>query len=61
MIIIEIKDDDSIERALKVYKRKHRDVGIIKEIRKRQHFTKKSVARRNQLINAEYRKKKFDN
>ncbi len=61
MIIIEVKDEESIDRALKRYKRKHRDVRIIKELRRRKHFVKKSVVRRNQIMNAEYRKKKFGN
>ena len=59
MLIINVKEEESIDRALKRYKRKHRNVGIIKELRARQHFTKKSVKRRNQIINASYRLKKF--
>ena len=59
MIIINVKDEESIERALKRYKRKHRNVGIVKEIRKRKEFIKPSVRRRNQVLSAEYRLKKF--
>jgi small subunit ribosomal protein S21 len=59
MLIIHVKDEESIDRALKRYKQKHRRVGLIKELRARQHFTKKSVERRNEIINAEYRKVKF--
>lgn len=59
MIIIDVKDDESIDRALKRYKRKHRDVRVIKELRRRQYYTKKSVERRHQIMNAEYRKQKF--
>lgn len=59
MIIINVKDEESIDRALKRYKRKHRNVGIMKELRRRKQFTKPSVARRNEIINAEYRLKKF--
>lgn len=59
MIIINVKDEESIERALKRYKRKHRNVGVVKEIRKRKEFIKPSVRRRNQVLNAEYRLKKF--
>lgn len=59
MLIINIKDDESIDRALKRYKRKHRNVGIIKELRARKHFTKKSVQRRNQVLDAAYRLEKF--
>ena len=54
MIIIEIKDGESIDRALKRYKRKHRNVGIVKELRRRQQFTKPSVKRRAEVLNAQY-------
>ena len=59
MIIINVKDEESIDRALRRYKRKHRDVGIMKELRKRKEFTKPSVKRRNEILNASYRQKKF--
>ena len=61
MIIINVKDEESIDRALRRYKRKHRDVGIMKELRKRKEFTKPSVQRRNEILNAAYRQKKFEN
>ncbi len=61
MLIINVKEEESIDRALKRYKQKHRRVGVIKEIRARKEFTKKSVERRNQILNAEYRAKKFGN
>ncbi|MCB0596053.1 MAG: 30S ribosomal protein S21 [Lewinellaceae bacterium] len=54
MIIIEIKDGESIDRALKRYKRKHRNVGIVKELRRRQQFTKPSVRRRSEVLKAQY-------
>lgn len=59
MIIINVKEEESIDRALKRYKRKHRNVGIVKEIRKRKEFIKPSVRRRNEILNAEYRLKKY--
>ncbi|MCL4116203.1 UNVERIFIED_CONTAM: hypothetical protein GTU68_010073 [Idotea baltica] len=59
MIIINVKEEESIDRALKRYKRKHRDVGVVKELRKRKQFTKPSVERRNEIINAQYRLEKF--
>ncbi len=59
MIIINVKDEESIDRALKRYKRKHRNVGIMKELRRRKQYTKPSVERRNEIINAEYRLRKF--
>jgi len=59
MLIINVKDEESIDRALKRYKRKFRNVKLIKELRRRKHFIKPSVHRRNELLNAEYRLKKF--
>ncbi len=60
MIIINVKDEESIDRALRRYKKKHRDVGIMKELRRRKEFTKPSVSRRNEILNAEYRQRKFN-
>ncbi len=55
MIIIEVKDGENIDKALKRYKRKHRNVGIVKELHKRKHFTKPSVKRRNEILQAIYK------
>ena len=46
MIIIQIKDGENIERALKRFKRKFERTGIIKEIRARQAYKKPSIERR---------------
>ena len=59
MLIINIKDDESIDRALKRYKRKYQLTGVINELRRRKNFTKPSVERRNVVLNAQYRLKKF--
>jgi len=59
MIIINVKEEESIDRALKRYKRKHRNVGIVKQLRKRKHFIKPSVQRRNEILDAAYRLEKF--
>ncbi|MCB0569853.1 MAG: 30S ribosomal protein S21 [Phaeodactylibacter sp.] len=52
MLIIEIKEGESIDRALKRYKRKFQNVGVIKELRKRREFVKPSVRRRNEFLKA---------
>jgi len=54
MLIIKIKEGESIERALKRYKRKHRNVKIVNEIRERKQYLKKSVIRRKEIQKAEY-------
>ncbi|NND07143.1 MAG: 30S ribosomal protein S21 [Saprospiraceae bacterium] len=59
MLIIDVKDSESIDRALKRYKRKHRRIGLMKELRNRKFFTKKSVQRRNEILDAAYRQEKY--
>lgn len=55
MLIIDVKDSDSIDKALKKYKRKFERAGILRELRDRQAFTKPSVRRRTEILKAEYR------
>ena len=54
MIIIPVKEGESIDRALKKYKRKFEKTGVIKEIRERQKYTKPSVSNRQQKLKAIY-------
>ena len=60
MLIIEVKDSENIDRALKRYKRKVQNTRLIKELRRRKEFVKPSVKRRNEILKAEYRNKKFN-
>lgn len=61
MIKIEVKEGEKIERALKRYKRKHRDVKIMNQIRDHKYYTKKSVERRREIQKAAYlQQKKLD-
>ena len=60
MLIIDVKEN-SIERALKKYKQKYNRAGIMKELRRRKHFTKPSVNRRAELLKAEYKQKMYGN
>ncbi len=59
MLIINVKEEESIDRALKRYKRKFQSTGVLKELRRRKNFTKPSVARRNEILNAVYRQEKY--
>lgn len=54
MLKIIVKEGESIERALKRYKRKHRNVKVMQNLRENQHFTKKSVQRRREIQKAQY-------
>ncbi|MDB3926578.1 30S ribosomal protein S21 [Flavobacteriales bacterium] len=55
MIIIPVKDGESIDRALKKFKKKFNMTGTMKQLRARREFTKKSVALRDQKIRAAYK------
>ncbi|MHA7055713.1 30S ribosomal protein S21 [Aquimarina sp. M1] len=57
MLRIEVKEGESIDRALKRYKRKYRNVKQLQELRARNFYTKKSTQRREQLKKAQYREK----
>ena len=59
MIKIEIKEGEKIDRALKRYKKKHRNVKIMQNIRENQFFTKPSVKRRQEVLGAAYRQKMY--
>jgi small subunit ribosomal protein S21 len=55
MIIVPIKENESIDKALKKFKKKFERTGVIRELRRRQTFEKKSVARRQEVLRARYR------
>lgn len=57
MLIVPVKEGESIERALKKYKRKFEKTGVVKQLRKRQAFTKTSVERRDVVKKAIFREK----
>ena len=59
MLIIDVKDGESIDRALKKYKRKFERSGVIKELRRRKHFVKPSVKRRTEVLKAIYKNEKY--
>jgi small subunit ribosomal protein S21 len=59
MLIINVKSEESIDRALKRYKRKFKQTRQLQELRRRKNFVKPSVQRRNEILNAIYREEKF--
>ena len=54
MIIVQVKEGENIERALKKFKRKFEKTGIVKELRSRQAFQKPSVTNRKKMMKAIY-------
>lgn len=46
MIIVQVKEGENIERALKKFKRKFEKTGAVRELRSRKNFEKPSEKRR---------------
>jgi len=55
MIIVNVKENESLEKALKKFKKKYEKTGVLKELRGRQAFVKPSVKKRLELIKARYK------
>ena len=54
MRIIDARESESIDRALKKYKKKFEKAGILRQLRERQTFTKPSVRKRTTVLKAAY-------
>jgi small subunit ribosomal protein S21 len=59
MIIVNVKENESIDRALKRFKKKFERTGVLKELRSRTYFVKPSVKRRTVKLKAAYRQKMY--
>jgi small subunit ribosomal protein S21 len=54
MIVVSVKEGETIDRALKKLKRKFEKTGVVRELRARQKFTKPSIINREQRLKAIY-------
>jgi small subunit ribosomal protein S21 len=57
MIIIQIKENESIDRALKRFKKKFERTGTVRQLRARQAYIKPSVRKRETIKKAVYKTK----
>ena len=55
MTTIRVKDGESIEAALKRFKKATEKAGILSEIRKREHYEKPSVKKKKKMLAAKKR------
>lgn len=55
MLIIDSKDCENIDKALKKYKKKYEKSRTLNQLRSRQAFTKPSVTRRFEILKAIYK------
>jgi small subunit ribosomal protein S21 len=61
MLIINIKENESIDKALKRFKKKFEKTGVVKQLRRRSAFIKPSIGRRKEVIHATYKQKMYGN
>ncbi len=57
-IVVRVKDNESIERALKRFKKKFDRIGILKKLRGRMFYKKPSTVHREERLKASYRQHK---
>ncbi|MFN3445803.1 MAG: 30S ribosomal protein S21 [Bacteroidia bacterium] len=55
MIFVNVKENESLDRALKKFKKKFEKTGVVKEMRERKEFTKPCVKNRFKRIRAAYK------
>jgi small subunit ribosomal protein S21 len=60
MLIIPVKEGESIDRALKKFKKKFERTGVMKELRRRQSFEKPSITKRETVKRAIFRDKMYN-
>lgn len=56
---IKIKDNESLDNALRRFKKQCSKSGILSEVRKREHYEKPSVKRKKKAEAAKRNKKKY--
>jgi small subunit ribosomal protein S21 len=59
MLIINVKENETIDRALGRYKRKVRDTKLMKEVRRRKSFEKPSITRRGEILKAVHKQQVY--
>ena len=52
MPLVQVRDDESFESAMRRFKRKCEKSGILTELKKRQHYEKPSVKRKRKEVQA---------
>jgi len=61
MIIVNVKEKESIDKALKRFKKKFEKTGVLKELRARTFYEKPSIKNRTMKLKAAYRQKMYAN
>lgn len=59
MLIVQVKDGENIERALKRYKNKFNSTKVVRQLREKKEYIKPTVANRKTKLKAAYIEQKF--
>ncbi len=59
MVIIRVKEGESVDRALRRYKKKCDKIGILKEVRSRKFYSKPSVDKKESMKKAVNRQRHY--
>ena len=54
MLVVQVKEGENIERALKRYKKKYDKTKVVRQLRSRKEYIKPSVANRKTRMKAAY-------
>ena len=61
MLVVRVKRDESLERALRRFKRKLEREGLFKELKKHEYYEKPSQQRRRRLLKAKQKERRILN
>ena len=59
MIVVNVKENESIDRALKRFKKKFERTGVVRELRRRSFYEQPSVSQLTIRLKAAYRQKMY--
>ncbi len=57
MLVIQVKDNETIDKALKRFKKKFEKTGVLKQVRTKAFYEKPSMSRRNAKSRSSYKQK----
>ncbi|NOX97035.1 MAG: 30S ribosomal protein S21 [Nitrospirae bacterium] len=60
MSMIKLKKDEPLEKALRRFKKKMDKEGILREIKRHEHYEKPSQRKRRKMLKSRQREKKYE-
>ena len=60
MSTVKVRKDEPLERALRRFKKKMDKEGLLREIKKHEHYEKPSQRKRRKIVKARQREKRYE-